>query len=297
MTRLWSDSTVETISVFPVSERSPVDHYCASPRRPDNVSLAATGGLVDMGRFDGRVALLTGAASGIGRATALRMAEDGAIVVGFDRDGDGLAEMARLVEALGATVSTMVGDVSDRGECRSAVDHAVATHGRLDILANIAGVAWGEHVADVTAEGWNRMLAINVSGVFWCCQAALPHLLETRGNIVNIASNAGLMGQAYTVAYSTTKGAVVNMTRALAMEFAKEPVRINAVAPGGVVTSMTRNYSMPDDVDFSLVRPYMGFREMADPSELANVIAFVASDEASRMHGAIISVDGGLTAG
>jgi len=101
MTRLWSDSTVETTSVFPVSERSPVDHYCASPRRPDNVSLAATGGLVDMGRFDGRVALLTGAASGIGRATALRMAEDGAVVVGFDRDSDGLAEVTGLVEARG----------------------------------------------------------------------------------------------------------------------------------------------------------------------------------------------------
>ena len=141
------------------------------------------------------------------------------------------------------------------------------------------------------------MVAIYVAGVVWCGTAALRDLLGTRGNIVTIASNAGRMGQAYTGAYSTTKGAVVNMTRALAMEFAKEPVRINAVAPGGVVTSMTRNYSMPDDVDFSLVRPYMRFREMADPAELANVLAFVASDEASRMHGAIVSVDGGLNAG
>ena len=141
------------------------------------------------------------------------------------------------------------------------------------------------------------MLGVNVSGVFWCCQAAIPHLLETHGNIVNIASNAGLMGQAYTVAYSATKGAVVNMTRALAMEFIKQPIRINAIAPGGVDTAMTRNYSMPEDLDFSLMQRYIGFRDMADPAELANVIAFVASDEASRIHGAIIPVDGGLTAG
>jgi NAD(P)-dependent dehydrogenase (short-subunit alcohol dehydrogenase family) len=105
------------------------------------------------------------------------------------------------------------------------------------------------------------------------------------------------MGQAYTVAYSTTKGAVVNMTRALAMEFIKEPIRINAIAPSGVDTSLTRNYSLPDDLDFSLMQPYIGFRGMADAEELANVIAFVASDEASRIHGAIIPVDGGLTAG
>ena len=250
-----------------------------------------------MGRFDGRVALLTGAASGIGRATALRLAADGATIAGFDRDGDGLAAVVREVADAGGRMTTTVGDVSIRESCVAAVEEAVEAHGRLDVLANIAGVSWSEHVADTTEESWDRMLGINVSGVFWCCQAAIPHLIATNGNIVNIASNAGLMGQAYTVAYSTTKGAVVNMTRALAMEFIKEPIRINAIAPGSVNTSLTRNYSLPDDLDFSLMQPYIGFRGMADAEELANVIAFVASDEASRIHGAIIPVDGGLTAG
>ena len=250
-----------------------------------------------MGRFDGRVALLTGAASGIGRATALRLAADGATIAGFDRDGEGLAAVVREVADAGGRMTTTVGDVSIRETCVAAVEEAVEAHGRLDVLANIAGVSWSEHVADTTEESWDRMLGINVSGVFWCCQAAIPHLIATNGNIVNIASNAGLMGQAYTVAYSTTKGAVVNMTRSLAMEFIKEPIRINAIAPGGVDTSMTRNYSLPDDLDFSLMQPYIGFRKMADAEELANVIAFVASAEASRIHGAIISVDGGLTAG
>ncbi len=250
-----------------------------------------------MGRFDGRVALLTGAASGIGRSTALRLAADGATIAGFDRDGDGLGAVAEEVSDAGGRMTTTVGDVSIRESCVAAVDEAVEAHGRLDVLANIAGVCWSEHVAETTEEAWASMLGINVSGVFWCCQAAIPHLIATNGNIVNIASNAGLMGQAYTVAYSTAKGAVVNMTRALAMEFIKQPIRINAIAPGGVDTSMTRNYSLPEDLDFSLMQPYIGFRDMADAEELANVIAFVASDEASRIHGAIISVDGGLTAG
>ena len=199
-----------------------------------------------MGRFDGRVALITGAASGIGRATAIRMAADGATIVGFDRDTDGLTSVAAEITKAGCAMTTVAGDVSVRADCIAAVDVAVSIHGRLDILANVAGVTWAEHVADITETGWRQMMDVNVSGTLWCAQAALPHLIEHRGNIINIASNAGLMGQAYTVAYSTAKGAVVNMTRALAMEYARQPIRINAVAPGGVDSPMSRDFAMPD---------------------------------------------------
>ena len=141
------------------------------------------------------------------------------------------------------------------------------------------------------------MVAVNLSGVFWCAQAAIPHLLATEGVLLNIASNAGLIGQAYTVPYCATKGAVVNMTRALAMEYAKTGLRVNAIAPGGVQTPLVANYQMPDDVDYTLMAGYMGFRAMSQPEDIAAVFAFLASDEARQVHGAVLSVDAGLTAG
>ena len=147
------------------------------------------------------------------------MAADAATIVGFDRDTDGLTSVAAEITRAGGTMTTVAGDVSVRADCIAAVDVAVSVHGRLDILANVAGVTWAEHVADFTETGWRQMMDVNVSGTLWCAQAALPHPIEHHGNIINIASNAGLMGQAYTVAYSTAKGAGVNMTRALAMAF------------------------------------------------------------------------------
>jgi NAD(P)-dependent dehydrogenase (short-subunit alcohol dehydrogenase family) len=252
---------------------------------------------VDGGRFTGKVALLTGAGSGIGQATTLRLAAEGASVFAVDINPAGLDATSKAAAEQGSTITTHIADVAVRDACRDAVQACVGMFGRLDVLGNIAGIARCHHATDVTQEEWDLMMAVNVAGPFWLAQAAIPHLLESGGNIVNIASNAGLMGQAYTVPYCITKGAVVQMTRALAMEYVKTPLRVNAIAPGGVDTTLSQTFQIPSDVDFELMAPYTGHRGMAQPSEIAALFAFVASDEARNIHGAILSTDSGLTAG
>lgn len=242
------------------------------------------------------MALLTGVASGIGRATALRLAREGASIFGLDINADGIAETKDAVEADGGTMATRLTDVRVVAECRAAVDDCVAEFGGIDIVGNIAGIANQRHVHQVTEEDWDLMNDINVKAMFFLTQAALPHVIEREGNIINIASNAGLMGQAYTVPYCATKGAVVNMTRALAMEFVKTPIRVNAIAPGGVDTPLVANFELQPDIDFDLMQPYVGYRPASSPEQIAALFAYVASDEAANIHGSIISADGGLTA-
>lgn len=246
------------------------------------------------GRFDGKVALITGAASGIGRAVTLRLASEGAAVFAVDVNADLLAETASLADG---AVTTHTADLRDPAACLAAVDECLAAQGRLDVLGNIAGIARSEHVTDVSVEQYRTMMAVNVDAGFFLAQRAIPALLDTSGSIVNIASNAGLMGQAYTVAYCMTKGAVIQFTKALAMEYVKTGLRVNAIAPGGVDTPLTHNFSIPPDIDFALMQPYMGMRAMASADEVAALFAFVASDEARSIHGAILSIDNGLTAG
>jgi len=249
-----------------------------------------------MGRFDDKSVLVSGAASGMGRECCRLFAREGGRVFGIDIDPQGLEATAKEVNEAGGAMETAVCNVGSRDACRAAVDAAVAAFGKLDILLNVAGIAPMQHMKDVSEEDWDRTVAVNLSSVFFMSQAALPHLLESAGNIVNVASNAGVMGQAYTVPYCATKGGVVQITRAMAMEFMKTPLRVNCVCPSGTKTGITKKANLPDDVDFKLMR-YIGFRGMSDASEIAGAIAYLASDDARSVHGCIFNIDNGVTAG
>lgn len=249
-----------------------------------------------MNRFTDRVAFLTGVASGVGRSTAIRLAAEGASVFGIDVDDEGMAGTAAVVADAGGTMTTRRVDVASVEEIRAAVTECIEAFGGIDVVGNIAGIANQRHVADVSEADWDRMNAINLKGPFFIAQATLPHLIERKGALINIASNAGLMGQAYTVPYCATKGGIVNMTRALAMEFIKTDVRVNAIAPGGIDTPLVHNFELAPDVDFAIMQNHIGFRPPSTPDQIAAFFAFLASDEAANITGSILSADGGLTA-
>ena len=190
-------------------------------------------------RFAGRAAFVTGAASGIGRATALRLASEGARIFACDVDKIGLDETVAAISRAGGSAVAHPLDVSDAAACRDAIAAAAARFEKLDVLCNIAGVmCWG-HATAISEAEWSRVVAVNLSGVFFLCQAAVPHLVASRGVIVNMASAAGIKGQAYTLPYSVTKAAVIALTKCLALEFGKQGLRVVAVAPGGVKTALT----------------------------------------------------------
>lgn len=249
-----------------------------------------------MNRFEDKVALVTGAASGMGRATCLRLASEGATVFGIDVDKEGLSALTGEA-GLDVKLLTGVYDVSSREQCFNAVNTAVERFGRLDVLANVAGIVRFRNSPEMTEDEWNLVMAINLSGPMFLSQAAIPHLLQTNGNIVNICSNAGLMGQAYTAAYCASKGGLVQLTKSLAMEYMKESIRINAVCPGGTDTAMNKGIDFPENVDWELIDRYSGKRGFAAAEDLAAAIAFVASDDAKAVHGSIFSVDNGIMAG
>jgi meso-butanediol dehydrogenase / (S,S)-butanediol dehydrogenase / diacetyl reductase len=235
-----------------------------------------------------RVALVTGVASGIGRAVAERLVADGATVVGLDLRAEGPDG-----------VEVMAADVTDRAAVDAVVAHAVAAHGRLDVVANVAGIPQFGRVDDLSDAEWQRQLDVNLTGPFTVCRAALPHLRATRGCIVNVASIAGLQGQAYTAAYCASKGGLVALTRALAVELALDGVRVNCVCPAAVDTPLLAEvaHRIPPDADPRLLdRLQMLMPGLVTPGQVADAVAWLASDAAALVTGQALALDGGRSA-
>lgn len=239
--------------------------------------------------------MLTGVASGIGRASALRLGQEGAHVFGCDIDAAGLADFESEAKGAGIRVDTHVLDVADPEACRGAVARAVETGGQLDVLCNIAGISKLDHLANFSDEQWSRMLDINLSSVFFLSQAAMPHLCESRGCIVNLASTAGLQGQAYNAPYCATKAGVVMLTKSMALEFASAGVRVNALCPGGVKTPLLEATASPEGAERKLFSRLMPFLPLAEADEIATALAYLASEDARYATGVAFPIDGGQT--
>lgn len=250
---------------------------------------------MDGTRHTGRIALLTGTGSGIGLATATRLAAEGATVVGCDVK----AEAVDVARAAVPDGTFTVCDVTDQAGVDALVGRTLADHGRIDILGNIAGIndffLPAHEVDDAT---WDRVLAVNTTAVMRLCRAVLPAMQERRsGAVVNIASIAGLGGGASGFAYTASKHAVVGMTRSIAWMYRADGIRCNAICPGGVRTNIISRDDPRNDWAFDRLRPFHGLAgRLADADEIAALLSWLASDEASNLTGSIITADGGWTA-
>ena len=242
-------------------------------------------------------AIVTGAAAGLGRATALLLAEAGANLCLVDIDAKGLAGTAAEIRALGREVLVKAVNLAEGSQCSAIVTDTVSAFGRLDALCNVAAVFMPTHTTDMTDEQWDTTLAVNLSAPFKLIRAAIPHLLAQNGAVVNVSSCAAHMGQAYLAAYSATKAALNHMTRSLAMEYMHKPIRFNAVAPGGMMTALAAGLARLPDPDPSLLGRITPLRGVNEVEDVARMVAFLASDAARGYHGSIINIDNGITAG
>jgi NAD(P)-dependent dehydrogenase (short-subunit alcohol dehydrogenase family) len=240
--------------------------------------------------LDGTIAIVTGGSTGIGRATAETYLDRGATVVIANRSVDAGRATA---DALGCDFVPC--DVADYEQVQALVETVVADHGRLDVMVNNAGIGRIGTVEDMSFEDWHDVLRINLSGVMHGTRAAMPHLTESEGSVVSIASIYGLVAGPGATAYATAKGGIVNFTRSVAVDYAPRNVRVNSICPGFVETAMT-DPAFDDDEFYEYVRGQTPMGRIAQPEEIAGLAAFLASDDASYITGANIPVDGGWTA-
>ncbi len=245
--------------------------------------------------FAGKVVVVTGAASGMGAATAREFAARGATVVVVDRNEAGASMVAAAISA-----TMLAGDVSQSSFCNTAVQTALAQHGRIDVLVNAAGIIKRTDVIHTSDDAWRQIFGVNVDGIFYMCRAVLPHMVaQHSGVIVNFGSIWGDIGAAGVAAYCATKGAVHNLTRAMALDHARDGVRVLAVCPGEVDTPMLASErAAPPTRAFldDMADRTIPVGRLAQPEEIARVVVFLASDDASYMTGAMVNVDGAYTA-
>ena len=249
-----------------------------------------------MQRFNDQVALITGAASGIGRATAIRLGSEGASVYCLDLQAEALAETVKMVKEAGGKAIVCECNVTDEGAVQVAVQSCIDAFGKLNHVINMAGILMFEETHKTAFDDFDRILKVNVLGTFLVCKVALPHLLETRGSIVNAASTAAQAGLPWGCAYSASKGALLSMTRSIAVEYAKQGVRANTVSPGDIITEGMANPKMPEDVDMSLLMRAMSLTGRKPPEVIASTIALLCSEDGVHITGEDIRVDGGTLA-
>lgn len=250
------------------------------------------------GEFSSRTIVVTGAASGLGRSVALAFAGAGARLVLADVDTAGLdsTRAAALENGAEGAISVPT-DVSSVDACATLIDRAVAEFGAIDALCNVAGICRFDLFTDITPEIWDRIFAVNVRGPFLLIQAAMPHLIKSEGAVVNIASASAFLGHAYLAHYAASKAALVSMTKSLAMEYMRSPVRINAIAPGGLVTPMIFSMQPPEGIDPVLIGRYIPLRGSSEPDDLADLVLMLAGPRGKAFHGACLNADRGITTG